>query len=328
MTDPFRRRAASLRAGVVLSAILVGLLPAAVGFAASPSPSSAAPTATPSEPPFELEHEFAIEAWLDADLPAEAQPGTMLHVGAFVWIRGAEEPMRGATFRVFLHPASGSAEPSFDYAFQDFAGHLLADIAVPEGGVGTLDILQPGTICENDVCTPNNEPIPIQGVGPPPGVRLSALAQAFVSPPIAEIRVGQEATFEITVQPRIDWPAPGLVFPATLWLQARVPQGAIVADVEGTLVDAATGRYEAAVTFDQPGEYVIQVGTVAEADGDDLFGTSLRRITVAAASSTAPAPGGASGDASAGWALPALVVALAGGLGLLVMGRGRTRPQA
>jgi hypothetical protein len=318
--------------------LIVGLAGAAVAgvaamsplLAASPSPSamadaSAASSEPPSEPPPEA---FELEAWLDGPVPADAAPGSTIHVGAFVWIRGAEEPVRGATFQVRLHPASGSAEPAFDYGHEDFAGHLVADLVVPEGGAGELEIGLPGTVCENDVCGPQLTPVPIRGVGPPPDVSLTALAQAVVDPPVAALVAGEPAAFDITVASRIAWPAPGLVLPESLWLQAREPQGPVVAEAEAELADAAAGRYRARVTFDEAGQYVVQVATGPEADEPDLFGSSVRPLTVDAAPAASLVPGGSSGaadDATPGLVLAALVATLVLGLAIFVLGRGRVR---
>jgi hypothetical protein len=302
-------------APVVLAVLAAAVVAGATGVqAASPSPSMG-----PSEEPRE---QFDLEAWLDAPVPAAAAPGSTIHVGAFVWVRGPEEPVRGASFRIFLHPASGSGEPGFDYAYQDFAGHLVADIGVPEGGAGELEILLPGTVCENDVCGPRDTPIPILGVGPPPGVPLTALATAVIGPPVEAIVAGAPTTIDITVQPRIRWPAPGLQLPASIWLQVRQPQGPILDDVAASLVGADTGRYEAAVTFDRAGEPVIQAGVEEGAEGADLFAASVRRVTVEAGSTATPALGGPSGEPPA-WVLAALVGLLILGLAIAVLGRGR-----
>jgi hypothetical protein len=311
------------RSHLVIARAVVALLMAAVAGASAVRAASPSPFPTPSvRPSLEPAEAFEIEAWLDAPVPADAVPGSSLHIGAFAWIDGPEESVRGATFRVLLHPASGSGEPTFDYAYQDFAGHLVADIVVPDGGAGELEILLPGTVCENDVCGPRDTPILIRGVGPPPGMPLPAFATARISPPVRAIVAAEPTTIDITVEPRIRWPAPGLQLPAAMWLQVREPQGAILDDVAATLVDPAAGRYRATVTFGQEGEFVVQAAAVEAAEGADLFGSSVRRVSVEGGASAPPATApGEGGDSPPGWMLAALVGALLAGLAIVVLGR-------
>lgn len=308
------RLAAALAAPLVL--VVVGI-PAVA--AASPTAPPANPTIEPSLEPGEA---FDIEAWLDAPVPAGAAPGTQLRVGALIWLPGTGELMRRATFKVLLHPASGPAQPGFDYGNEDFAGHIVADLIVPEGGAGELEILLPGTVCENGICGPRDAHVPIRGVGPPPDVPLPAFATALIRPPVQAIVAGGPTTMDITVEPRIRWPAPGLHLPGAIWLQVREPQGAILDDVAATLVDPAAGRYEAVVTFERAGELVVQAGVAEGAEGADLFGSSVRRVSVVAgvAAPPATAPDG-SGDSPPGWMLAALFGALLAGLAIVVLGR-------
>ena len=300
----------SLRSALpfALAAVLLGSAWGGAGdraFAAPPSPSP-----EPTEEPFE---DFEMEAWLDAPLPLEAQAGTTIHIGALVWIRGANEAVRGATLQVRLHPATGDAEPTFDYAHQDFIGHVVADLEVPIGGVGDLEIALPETMCENDVCGPVKTPIAVRGVGPPPGVHLSVLANAVTSPPIEALVTGRPLPFGISVQPKVEWPAPGLDLPSALWLQVRVSRGPIVEDVAANLVDAAAGRYEAPITFDEPGEYVLEAGTRPDADGSDLLPGSVIRVAVEAPRSTPEPELPGTTDETPAWLVPGLIVlALAG----------------
>ena len=292
-----------------------------VALAASPDASASASAPAPSlDPSAGPDGELGMAAWLDAPLPAAAPAGSILQVGALVF-RDDQEPLVGVTLQLRLHPASGSAEPTFDYGHQDFAGHVVAELEVPEGGVGALDIVLPGTMCENDVCGPVETMIPVRGVGPPPDVPLSTLATTLTTPPIEALVAGRASSFQITVQPRIEWPEPGLDLPSAIWLQVRVSRGPVIQDVAANLDDPLTGRYVVPITFPEPGEYVLEAGTRPEADGTDLLPGSLIRVTVEALTSPVPGPEGTN-EEMPGWLVPALIIlALAG----LLVASGVTR---
>ena len=286
---------------------------AVVALAASPEPSPPMVEPSPSiAPSGEPNGEFDMEAWLDAPLPTDAPAGSTLDVGAFI-VRDGAEPLRGVTLQVRLHPSTGTAEPTFDYAHQDFAGHVVAELEVPEGGVGALEIVLPGTMCENDVCGPVETLIPVRGVGPPPDAPLSLLATTLTAPPIAALVAGRALPFEITVQPKVAWPEPGMNLPSVLWLQVRVSRGPLVQEIAANLEDETAGRYTVPVTFREPGEYVLEAGTMPAAEGTDLLPGSLIRVTVQPESASRGPTLPTTSEEVPSWLVPGLIVlALAG----------------
>ncbi len=284
------------------------------------------PDTGPTLPP--PENDLGLEAWLDEPVTIDAPAGASVRVGAFIWSSREAQPVHNVTLRVRLHPASGGAQPSVAYAVEDWPGHVVAELPAPVGGVGELEILLPGTMCDATGCSPQDTSIPISGVGPPTGVPLTAIASAVIEPPVEALFAGAPAIFGVTVQPRIAWPPPGVPLPSSIWLQVRVPQGPTLDDVAAPLVDMSAGRFAADVTFDRAGELIVQVGVIEGAEGTDLFSTAVRRVTVEAGSAPTPAGGGAGGgETMPGWAVVTIAVLLVGGLGLVVLGqpRGPTR---
>lgn len=171
--------------------------------------------------------------------------------------------------------------------------------------------------------------IPVAGVGPPPGVALPRLSTAFVDAPTQVVPVGIDATLGFSVRPRTNWPSPGLILPTRLWLQVRIPQGAALDDVVADLDDPVTGHYTATLQFPAAGDYVVQVATVQNGGRDDLFSTSIRRVTAEDLGVPSPtgrpapgAPGGAR-DQVPGWIGPALGISGAIAVLLVVFGRRR-----
>ncbi|MEX1170230.1 MAG: hypothetical protein WEE50_08835 [Chloroflexota bacterium] len=88
---------------------------------------------------------------LDAALPGDAQPGTEVEIGWTVAIAeddGSMQPFSAEGVFVRLLPSSG--EPVEFAARQDRAGHYVATITVPNGGVGEIEIGLRGTACTTD----------------------------------------------------------------------------------------------------------------------------------------------------------------------------------
>jgi hypothetical protein len=316
----FRRTAGAITIAVAMTALVSSGQARA---APSPSPTVAPGPSGPTLPP--PGNDFGLMAWLDATLPLDVAPGTRVRVGAFVWSEVAAAVLPSVTLRATIKSASGGTAATA-YAAEDWPGHVVAELTVPDGGVGGVEIALPGTICDAaGTCVPQDTPIPIVGVGPPTGVPLATIGSAFIDPPAGAPVAGEPVTFEVGVEPRVAWPAPGLILPDTIWLQVRVLQGPIVDDVAATLVDAGAGRYEARVTFNRAGQFVVQVATAEGAEGADLFSTALRQVVVEAAPgpSSGPGSGATDGESMPGWAFAGLVGLLIVGVGLMVLGRAR-----
>jgi hypothetical protein len=95
--------------------------------AASPSPAPGVPD--------------GLQVWLDSDsITPDAPPGGVVQVGFTFWdTRVGDFPNVEGPY-VKLHPAKGKAAPSEATIEQDFPGHVLATVEVPQGGVGAVEV--------------------------------------------------------------------------------------------------------------------------------------------------------------------------------------------
>src|SRR5262245_28344198 len=220
---------------VALAALLATARSASVA-AASP-PASPVASAESSEPPPERP---PFEVWLDRELPAAPQPGLTLDVGVTVWDKlGNEIPRMGRT--IFLRAVpSGGGKPVETVAISDWPGHFRGSVEVPAAGLDRVELGISGTICKNDVCSPDDWVFPIAGVGPPPGAPITSLAGArFVlggDPP----RAGAPIDLSVIVEPNADWAS--WPQPPHVVVRAREPRGPNVATAELPLLAAADGR--------------------------------------------------------------------------------------
>ncbi len=114
-------------------AVVAALAPAAV-LAASPPPPDPFPT---------------VETWIDAppEVPPDAPAGAPVAVGVTLWDVRNHDLFAVNGLVVKLYPAKGKAKPSVAKATQDAPGHLLANLTVPEGGAGRIEIVTQGEQC-------------------------------------------------------------------------------------------------------------------------------------------------------------------------------------
>ncbi len=301
--------------GLLLLVALVAVAwPATLAAASPPAEVSPPPSEQPPErPPY--------EAWLDRPLPADAAPGTGLEVGVTIWdALGLEIPRLGATIFVQAVPPAGVGEPVRVVAIRDWPGHFRARIDVPPGGLDRVETGMPGTVCENDVCRPDDWIIPVVGAGPPPDAPITTLAAARIDVGDPALAADEPTDLSVVVRARANWESVPL--PAQIVVRAREPRGPNVATATLPLADPATGTYRGTITIQRTGELVLEAAT--DADGGDAtrFGTSMTPVSVAAGSGgggdVAPAAPVAGEQSDEG--LPAIVVVLL--VGAAVVGAG------
>jgi len=299
---------------VLLVALVSGTRPAPAA-AASPSPSAsaAASEGPPERPPF--------EAWLDRPITADAAPGDTLDVGVTIWdALGLEIPRLGATIFIQAVPPAGGGDPVRVVAIRDWPGHFRAQVEVPAGGLDRLETGIPGTVCENDVCRPDDWLIPVAGTGPPPDAPITTIAEARIDAGGERIAANRPADVSVAVRPRADWETVPL--PARIVVRVREPRGPNLATATLPLKDSATGTYQGTITIPRAGDLVLEAAT--DADGGDAtrFGTSMTPVSVAAGSG--PGGGGTAEspepDAAADEGLPPIVLVLL--VGAAVLGAG------
>ena len=284
-------------------------------------PVVAAPSPSPS-PSEEVPGEPTIEAWLDRPLPVNVAPGSAFDVGAMLWSGGSEATrFVGTAIFVRAHPATGDAEPTTGNARQDWRGHYVGRVKVPEGGLGLVEFGITGTMCENDVCGPRDFIFPIAGTGPPPDAPMTSLAAAEIALPSEALVAGQPIHATVRLRLNTSWESSTVPLLTALALRAREPRGPTVATVMLRLTDASSRTFGGALSIPDPGDYVLEAAM--DADGGDAtrFGTSMTPIHVEPRTAGSAAPASLGGDdALPTWLVIAMVAIVVIGGGFLIAG--------
>ena len=226
---------------------------------------------------------------------------------------------------VKLHPAKGKAAPSEAIIEQDFPGHVLATVTVPEGGVGALEV----GLRSNGKDTP----LTIAGTGPPPAAPVQNLVSATIQPLVGDTVVGRAFPLTVEVQPRGLYDVTAVPMPDHVTAIARHPGGPGLATAElrptggpglpytGKLTIPETGAVEIAIEVPDPngGEHEIPGSAIPRTvieGGPKASGAPAPASAPAVAATSAPAPASPSTTASDG-GIPTFVWVI--GIGALVV---------
>src|SRR5262245_61895462 len=293
-----------LRRGPAAILILAGVAASAIGpvglSAASPSP---APTPVPSDGPPERP---PFEVWLDRPLPADAQPGDDLEVGATVWDRlGEEIPRLGATIFLRALPADGAATPNQAIARTDWPGHFVGVVEVPASGLAGIELGVTGTSCENDACRPDDWVFEMAGVGPPSDAPISVLAEARIEVD-GDVVAGTPTAISVALTPNADWAS--LTTPGAIVVRAREPRGPNVATATLPLADPAAMVYEGPITIPRSGDLVLEAATDEDGGDETRFATSMVQIAVGGGGDGGGAAEGQAPGEMAEEGMPAVVI--------------------
>ena len=310
--------------GFLVAACVAALAVAPAGItAASPSPEPSAPPSEgpPERPPFEV--------WLDRPTPTDAEPGDKLDVGATLWDGlGSEIPRMGATIFLRIVPAEGAAAPAQTIARANWPGHYRGTVEVPEGGLGRLELGVTGTICENDVCRPDDWVFTMGGVGPPPDAPVTGLAEARISVG-GDVVAGTPTDVTVALTPQGDWES--FPAPAAIVVRARAPRGPNLATASLTLTAPSDLVYEGPITIPLDGDVVLEAAMDEDGGDGTRFGTSMIPVNVARGADGQPfgepaGPGVATDDAPPPVVLVLLALIVVVGAGVILSGfRGSNR---
>jgi hypothetical protein len=310
-----RTRRGVAAAMLVLSAATLSAVGPAALMAASPSAApaaSASPSASASIAPDEEQppERPQIQAWLDRPLPPD--PTGDLDVGVTLWDSAGGIPVMGATVFIQAVPPPGGGDAIRATAIRDWRGHYRGKLGAPAGGLDHLEVGVSGTICENDVCRPDDWLFEVAGVGPPPLALFTDLAGARIDVGTAGLTAGQASDVEVVLQPNADWES--LRLPPQVVVRAHEARGPNLATASLPLVDSAGRVYAGQITIPEAGDLVLEAALDEDGGDRTRFGTSMTRVTVAPASGGgAAAPGSGSPvdpATSDDEGLPAFVVVL------------------
>jgi hypothetical protein len=284
--------------------ILIASAVASPALAASPSP----PVATSDSPD-------AVEAWLDAEfIVPDAPPGGILEAGVTFWDTLAHDfaPIEDAYVR--LLPATGTAAPSEGTITADFPGHVVADLVVPEGGPGSIEIGVHGE--SGDV------PFQLSGTGPPPEAPPASLVTATFHRFVGDIVAGRTFPVSVDVMPRGLWDFGALTVPTELVVLARQPGGPDITTAP-IVRDGQPGTpYVGHLTLPEIGDVELTVVVPGDDGADQAIAGSTTVVTVivggrpssSPAASAPPSPAPASGGdvPAVVWIIGAGVLGVAG----------------
>lgn len=231
---PVRRVA---RSATVVAAAFV-MLVAGPASAASPAPS-----AGPSSDPDQAGGLGNLEVWLDQPLASRARAGSTIPVGMMIWDASLGQLSDVGGVYLHLHPASGRAKPTSAETRSDFPGHVSANVIVPRGGAGDLEVGVSARECRSDgTCRTVNIPFRVAGVGPPPGAPRSRLVSAIAHAPTGQVPIDQSMDVVLDIRPRAAWDAAALDLPDRVILVAFLRDQLTSRRPSSTRIRARRGR--------------------------------------------------------------------------------------
>jgi hypothetical protein len=289
--------------------------------------SAASPSPGPASAPNAL---GTVQAWLDAPLqvPADMPPDGTAEVGITFWDTRRHELIGVSGVTVRLFPAKGKAAPTVAEIHTNWPGHILADLAMPKGGLGRLELGTQARVCATDgSCKDLIQPIEFAGVGPPADASLAQLVSAQFHPFVGDTVAGRTFPVAVDIVAMGNWNIDTLPLPERLIVTAAHHGGPELAQAElvpgvqtgapfaGHLTIAETGSVDLTVAVpgtagapDQPIPEATLALTVIEGG---------RPASASPAAAEAPNPGPAAAT-EGGIPLVAWLV----GIGILVIGGG------
>jgi hypothetical protein len=279
-------RSARLRSSRALGTALLIAAGLAAAIAGRGSAASAEPSATSAPGGF-----GNIEAWLDAPFPADLAAGTTLPVGVTLWDTdsGQLSTMNGLYLR--LHPAKGKARPTEAETRSDWPGHILANVIVPKGGPGAIEVGISGRSCTADgACRDVDFPFQVGGIGPPPDAPRSLLINVRLQPLVQPVIAGRPLEIVIDLAPRAAWEPGSIGLPDRLVVLAGSGTGPDLASAEIHRGAGPVDVYRGQITVPEPGDIALMFALPGGRSGaDDVIESATTRIKVAPAPDSAPA---------------------------------------
>jgi hypothetical protein len=287
----------------------------------------------PAQDPFP-----AVETWIDAppEVPPDAPAGAPVAVGFTLWdIRNRDLfSVNGLVAK--LYPAKGKAAPSVAKAVADAPGHLLANLTVPTGGAGRIEIVTQGQQCTaGGACATIDIPLRINGTGPPPDAPRSKLVRAQLLPVVGDVVAGRPAPIAVLLSPIGLWDPAALDLPSAIQVViTRVGGGRLGSAELDQIAPDVSQPYQGGIRVPETGEMTLTAALVGPNGQTDPIDGELGRVLVVAGGGRPDASPGAidrpSPGATAAPAIPGVPAAagadggppilLLGAIGVLVLG--------
>jgi hypothetical protein len=269
------------RRAILLAAFLASAVAGSTS-AASPAPSAASPDAGGLG---------NLEAWLDEPMTPDTPAGRTIPIGLTIWDTQAAElsPIGGLYLK--LHPATGKARPTEAETRSDWPGHILANVIVPKGGPGAIEIGISGRACTSDgTCTDTSFPFTVGGIGPPPAAPRSLLVSARLQPLVQPVIAGRPIEIVIDLAPLAAWDPESLGLPDRLVVIARNGTGPDLASTEIRRGAGPVNIFRGQITIPEPGDVALMFALPGGGSGaDDVIDSATTRVKVAPATDSSPA---------------------------------------
>ena len=237
-----------------------------------------------------------LEVWLDRPLPSDAKAGSTIAVGFMVWDTRLGDLSEVGGLYFTLKPAAGKARPTSAETRSDFPGHMVANVIVPRGDAGEIEVGVTGRSCTSDgTCKDARFPFRIAGSGPPRDAPRSRLVTAIVQAPTVQIPTGQPFDVGVDVLPRVDWDAAALALPDRLIVVATLRDHGDVASTDLVADPSAPLAFHGSLTVQDAGEIALAFGFPVNGGADDVIGAATTRMRIvgdAIGGSPSPSSGG------------------------------------
>jgi hypothetical protein len=260
-----------------------------------------------------------VEARLDRPIPKDAAAGSTITLGWSLWFRdeasGEWRPFTGNGGFVRLYGVEGSSTEAS--GTEDWTGHFLAEVAVPAGGIGRVEIGLAGTACRAGTCWRSDEIFPVTGIGPRDGVPIAEIYRAKIDPLPVQISARRPVRVGIWFVPKPGVDADAVPLPASVFVEVTDMEtdGAthVAARPEGRV-----GHFAAMVTFPESGHYRLAAAVGDDNRIEDVFGESIVRLQVPTMTKApTPWPPAAASDPATATAPPASSPSVAVFVGLV-----------
>jgi hypothetical protein len=263
---------------------------AAVALTFGPTATAAA-AAGPSLPPVTDPGELAIQAWLDEQLPPDVPVGRKIQIGATLWdpVSHAIQTMNSGYVRV--HAAKGSAMGPPVSARFDWPGHLTAEVTIPKGGLGKIEVGVSGSICDAaGACRQELQAFSFGGYGPPPDARRTDLVDASIEDIPGPVNVGDVVSVTVDLVPKAAWGLDTLDLPDRLVLEAAPARGSDLAQVDLPQSQPFDGSYHGDLTIPNGSDLVLRASIPAAGGGPGEVFPSVVRLAVLGGDTASGAP--------------------------------------
>src|SRR5690242_844258 len=214
-----------------------------------------------------------VQTWIDGviEAPPDAPAGARVVLGVTFWnVRDHKLfAIGGLVARVF--PAKGKANPSVAELMSDAVGHATAQVAVPKGGIGRVEIDTSGQQCTADgKCTEVFQPLRIAGTGPPPEAPIAQLVRAALLPITGDVVAGRPTAIAVEVQPIGLWAPDALKLPPELQVVISRVGGGRLGNAQLQQDPPDSGQpYQGSIRVPEPGQISLRPAFVA-ADGTTM----------------------------------------------------------